>query len=106
MNGALDFAHKLLSPSTYPCSLCALSHGNFGARVGWRQMLDALPLPATILHRDEWQRLAPGEVVALPAIVREAGGTRRVLVSAAELAMLGSLEALADVLTERLGRPA
>ena len=25
-----DFAHKIFSPKTYNCNLCAITHGNFG----------------------------------------------------------------------------
>ncbi|NJM95354.1 MAG: GTPase, partial [Acaryochloridaceae cyanobacterium CSU_5_19] len=29
INTALDIAHKLLSPSTYRCNLCRLTHDTF-----------------------------------------------------------------------------
>ncbi len=29
-----DFAHKILSPSTYQCQLCALTYGNFSKKAG------------------------------------------------------------------------
>jgi len=28
-NKAIDFAHKIVSPQTYECSLCSITYGNF-----------------------------------------------------------------------------
>ena len=31
-----DYAHKVFSPSTYKCDLCALTHHNLGQRSAWK----------------------------------------------------------------------
>ncbi|MGI8952546.1 MAG: hypothetical protein ACR2FN_13295 [Chitinophagaceae bacterium] len=31
-----DFAHKILSPSTYQCKLCALTYGNISMKQEWK----------------------------------------------------------------------
>lgn len=66
-----DAAHKALSPETYPCSLCRLTHGLLGERRRWRRFVGSLPLPATFLHRDEFRRLHPEIDAALPALFIE-----------------------------------
>lgn len=33
----VDYAHKLLKPSTYKCDLCALTHHNLGQRKSWKE---------------------------------------------------------------------
>jgi hypothetical protein len=35
-----DYVHKIVSPSTYKCDLCALTHHNFGTRSSWKKFID------------------------------------------------------------------
>lgn len=57
--GLQDIFHKILSPATYPCSLCGVTYGAAGMRPEWRQFVRALPLPVEFLHRDEFARAYP-----------------------------------------------
>lgn len=102
VNGALDLLHKTLSPSTYACRLCEVTYGTFGMKRDWRATIDALPLPVTFMHRDEWQAASPGNHTALPAILLEQSGQLSPLVSAADFAGIRSLEALKALLAARL----
>jgi hypothetical protein len=72
-NTLADVAHKIFSPQTYACNLCALTHTAFGMRGEWRRFLDGLGRPLEFLHADE---LAPRHGVSgvpLPAIFRREG---------------------------------
>jgi len=81
-----DAVHKLLSPGTYPCSLCAISYGPVSMRGEWRAFLDTLPLAKRFHHRDDFARAWPGMDIALPAILLQRGaGEPEVLVDAATL---------------------
>ena len=55
-NMMADISHKVLSPSTYPCNLCALTHGAFSMRKEWRDFLAKIKPPLTFLHRDEFRK--------------------------------------------------
>ncbi|WP_046246819.1 hypothetical protein [Hymenobacter terrenus] len=57
--GLKDMFHKILSPATYPCSLCAVTYGATKMRPEWQQFIKALPVPVTFLHRDEFERDYP-----------------------------------------------
>lgn len=35
LNPLIDYAHKIISPSTYNCDLCKLTHSNLGERKEW-----------------------------------------------------------------------
>ena len=35
LKALFDFGHKIVSPGTYPCSLCRLTYGPFGMRREW-----------------------------------------------------------------------
>lgn len=102
-NGLKDMVHKIVSPSTYPCSLCALTHGWFTMRPRWRRSLKSLPQPKRFLHRDEFARQYPGMAVALPAVLLAEGtAPPQVLISAAELDRLPDLADLIALVEARL----
>ncbi|UOQ51878.1 hypothetical protein [Hymenobacter cellulosivorans] len=68
VNSLLDLAHKLVSPATYPCSLCAITHGT-RMRPEWKEFVAGLPLPTEFLHRDEFLARYPQQAAtALPAV--------------------------------------
>jgi hypothetical protein len=106
VNGALDLLHKSFSPATYPCRLCDVTYGLFGMKRDWRETIEALPLPVSFLHRDEWVVAFPGNVTALPAILLEQPGGLMTLVSAEDFAGVRSLEALQTLLSARLSEVA
>jgi hypothetical protein len=54
--GLRDMFHKILSPSTYACSLCAVTYGATSMRPEWQQFIKTLPVPVEFLHRDEFIR--------------------------------------------------
>ena len=53
LNLAFDIAHKILSPSTYSCALCALSHGYFRMHRAWKEFVGSLGLEIVYLHRNQ-----------------------------------------------------
>lgn len=54
LNAALDSVHKMFSPSTYPCELCAITHGAIDAKSEWKAFLKRLSLPVEFYHKDEY----------------------------------------------------
>ena len=60
INAALDSAHKILSPKTYNCALCNLTHGIFNEKEEWlrfRESVDKLSnLSFEFLHKDEFEK--------------------------------------------------
>ena len=60
-NTLADIGHKIFSPETYSCELCALTHGYFSERREWRAFVESLPLPCEFLHRDEFLRAHPDQ---------------------------------------------
>jgi hypothetical protein len=98
--GVMDSVHKTLSPSTYACSLCAVTHGVFRMDPKWRAWLKALPIPTEFEHKDD----TPHRDVPLPAILAERSGQVATLIGARELADVATVDALIALLEARLGR--
>lgn len=100
-----DAAHKLISPATYPCSLCAITYGAVSMRGEWKSYLKRLPHDTRFYHRDDFARDWPDEVAALPAIFVQTGpGALAVLAAKQDLDKVQSVVELMDLLDERLAR--
>jgi len=69
-NTLADIGHKMLSPDTYECRLCALTHGYFTERKAWRSFLESLDADCDFLHRDEFRKRHPEVAAPLPAVFR------------------------------------
>lgn len=67
-----DSAHKLFSPDTYPCSLCAFTHGLWGEVAAWKSFRERHPGAITVMHRDEFHRAFPGRQLATPSVFQVA----------------------------------
>lgn len=100
-----DMVHKIVSPATYPCSLCALTYGAVSMQGEWRRFLDGTGLPTLFLYRDEFRGELDDRDLALPVILLGGeAGPPAVLVSAAELDALPHLPALIALVEARLAR--
>ncbi|WP_120717490.1 hypothetical protein [Tsuneonella amylolytica] len=97
-----DVAHKIVSPGTYPCSLCALTHGAVAVRGEWKRFLAETPARVTVHHRDDFGRAWPAARFAFPTILLEEAGALRELVSAAELSGVESVPDLVALVERRL----
>ena len=105
--GLRDLVHKIVSPATYPCSLCGVSYGVFGMDRRWREYLAALPLPVAVFHRPDFHAAYPALAAEpLPLIARDGGGGVTVLLGAAALQRLTTIDALIAALDRRLDRAA
>ena len=54
VNGLLDSAHKIVSPSTYECSLCSITHGVFTEEKLWAAFRKSSTTEMDFLHKDEF----------------------------------------------------
>ena len=100
-----DMVHKIVSPRTYPCSLCALTYGAFSMRREWKDFLKRIGMGSLFLYRDEFRTDLDDRDLPLPAILL--GGDSvvpQVLVSAAELDALPDLSSLTELVKARLAK--
>lgn len=81
-NALADAAHKIFSPQTYACNLCALTHTALGMRGEWRRFLDGLGRPLEFLHADELGARYGVSGVPLPAVFTREGQSLKVLAGA------------------------
>ena len=103
-NRLVDAAHKIVSPSTYACHLCALTHGAFAARSEWLGYLRSLPYPQEFLQSDQFRSRFGRLEYALPAVLIRNENTIRLLISAESINKCSSLTELRSLIDEQTKR--
>lgn len=101
LNALSDSIQKVISPETYACSLCALTHSPFGVRRAWKLFLHDLDVETDFLHADEFRRRYGIEAV-LPAAFLQDEMDLQEWLSADEIRRCENLEALQSLIRERL----
>ncbi|MEE9189395.1 MAG: hypothetical protein V3U16_01335 [Candidatus Neomarinimicrobiota bacterium] len=103
-NAISDYVHKITSPETYQCNLCALTYGNAGMKRKWVNYIKTLPVPVTFLHKDqvdtaEYKTMGTAD---LPAIFILNADKIDLFVSAREINEITQLDQLIALITNKL----
>ena len=104
-NAILDGAHKVLSPATYDCKLCQLTHGAFQEKKAWRDFRERHKLPMKFFHKDEFIKQYAskfGYKFSYPLILGATHAGLEVVISREELNELSETEALINLLEVRV----
>lgn len=101
-NAVTDMAHKIFSPATYRCNLCALTYSTFGMRKEWKQFLDTLETPLEFLHADELGKRYGETSVPLPAIFKRDGQDLELWVAAPEIQACRTIDDLKQLVKKRM----
>lgn len=102
--GLMDSVHKTLSPTTYACSLCAVTYGALSMRPEWRNWLKAQPWDAVFHHRPDFREAYPAFAgIDLPAVLRRDGAKVSLLLDAPSMRGLVDIPALIAEIETRLG---
>ena len=101
LNAVFDFAHKILSPSTYNCRLCQLTYGTFSEKQVWKEFRDNTAEELLFLHRDEYERQFEKRI-EYPVILKNAGNDLEVLLPHHEIEKMSDVADLIDRMKEEL----
>jgi hypothetical protein len=101
-NALGDMSHKIFSPETYQCQLCALTYSTFGMRKSWKQFLETLDRPFEFLHADELKTQYNISNIPLPAIFAKEDAGLKLRVSAAEINECRTIDALKQLVRKSL----
>lgn len=101
INALKDAVHKIVSPKTYECNLCAVTYGSVSMKPEWKSFIRSLPVAVEFLHRDEFRQVFGTDSGddEFPAVF---GPERQLLISANQLNKCSSLENLKDLVEAEL----
>lgn len=92
LNTVKDIGQKLLSPQSYNCFLCSLTHGTFRENPDWKKFREDASTEMEFLHRNEFQKEHEAEI-DYPCIIKQTD-TMEVVVSKEQLGNFAALEDL------------
>ncbi|NRB83048.1 MAG: GTPase [Winogradskyella sp.] len=72
-NALIDAGHKLFSPSTYPCSLCALTYDTFTENTVWKMFRKQSNHEMQFFHKDEFESQFPSVRLIYPTVLKLEG---------------------------------
>ena len=101
-NTLTDIAHKLISPQTYNCNLCAITHSAFGMQKEWKAYLAGLDAELEFLHADELKARYGVQGVPLPAVFRRQDGELTVCIDAPSINACANSEDLKRLIEDAM----
>ena len=102
-NELVDVAHKIVSPETYDCNLCALSYGAFFMEKKWSTYIETLPIKSTFTFRDKFSKKG-GNNLKFPSVFLRNDVGLEEIITATEINEIKNLDQLIDLLNQKLGQ--
>jgi len=101
-NTLTDIAHKVLSPKTYSCNLCSITHGLFSEKEEWREFLNKLPISLEFLHRDEYEHQYNEVSSMYPVVLERKGDEINILLPSSDINRCRSVKDLQSLILDVL----
>ena len=100
LNTLFDIAHKLISPETYQCDLCSLTHGALSEKKAWQEFRKKSGLKMEFLHKDEFEQLH-AKTFDYPVILKQADDIE-LLLNADEISHIKSVDELIALIEQQV----
>ena len=101
VNELIDFAHKIVSPETYDCNLCAISYGAFSMKKKWSTYIETLPFKSTFTYKDKFSKNGYSNI-KFPSVFIQSNEKLDEIISATEINGIKNLDQLIDLLNQKL----
>ena len=101
VNELIDFAHKIVSPETYDCNLCAISYGAFSMKKKWSTYIETLPFKSTFTYKDKFSKNGYSNI-KFPSVFFRSNEKLDEIISATEINEIKNLDQLIDLLNHKL----
>ena len=100
-NELIDFAHKIVSPETYDCNLCAISYGAFSMKKKWSTYIETLPFKSTFTYKDKFSKNGYKNI-KFPSVFIRGNEKFDEIISATEINEIKNLDQLIGLLNQKL----
>jgi len=101
VNELIDFAHKIVSPETYDCNLCAISYGAFSMKKKWSTYIETLPFKSTFTYKDKFSKNGYSNI-KFPSVFIRINEKLDEIISATEINEINNLDQLIGLLNQKL----
>ena len=101
VNELIDFAHKIVSPETYDCNLCAISYGAFSMKKKWSTYIETLPFKSTFTYKDKFSKNGYSNI-KFPSVFIRSNEKLDEIISATEINEINNLDQLIGLLNQKL----
>ena len=101
VNELIDFAHKIVSPETYDCNLCAISYGPFSMKKKWSTYIETLPFKSTFTYKDKFSKDGYNNI-KFPSVFIRSNEKLNEIISATEINEIKDLDQLKVLLNHKL----
>ena len=101
-NALTDLAHKVFSPQTYQCNLCALTHSNLGMHKQWKRFIESLDREVEFLHADELKSRYAVKGLSLPVVFEKKGGKLETLIDTNSINACQNIEDLQQMIVSKM----
>lgn len=100
-NKSIDMAHKIISPSTYLCDLCDLTHNNFSENQIWKKFRENSNYDFIFMYKDEFLSKYSMPNLKFPVIFEEDKDEMKLLIDTETLSELTLIEDLISVVQKK-----
>ena len=103
-NALLDSAHKIFSPGSYDCNLCAITFGAISENRNWKEFRQNSGLEMKFLHLDEFKERYPNENYnkhTFPQVFKSKKGKLEIFLSKEEINAMKNQEDLIQHIQEK-----
>ena len=102
VNSLIDWAHKIVSPDTYKCSLCSITYDNFGKRAEWSTFLREIKIKSSFIYKDNIINDWKFKDASLPCAYLKKSNDMKLLISSDEMKAHKDLDELIGSLRKKL----
>ncbi|MCA9739954.1 MAG: hypothetical protein H6695_11445 [Deferribacteres bacterium] len=104
-NKLTGFAHKILSPQTYACQLCQITHSNLGMHPEWQNFLKELPVLIEFDYRDTFIKKHGFPEADFPAIYQKSGRQVKLAIDATSIRACRTITDLQRLVLQQIQSP-
>lgn len=105
INAMLDAAHKMISPQTYECDLCTLTHGALSEKDEWVRFRESVKASLEFLHKDEFLKAYRSKWLPkynFPIVLEETVNGLEIVISAEKFKEIVTVEELIVIVEKEL----
>tara|TARA_B100001029_G_C14810257_1_gene311932 strand:+ start:102 stop:512 length:411 start_codon:yes stop_codon:yes gene_type:complete len=102
---SFDFIHKIVSPSTYQCSLCKITYGNVSMHNKWKEYIYNSNYDFEFLYKNNYLEYHKDlKIENFPVAYKYNGNSYDIFISKEEFDSYNDLDSLIQIVSQKLNK--